>query len=297
MSASTLGVISWNRSRDEEGQRTYDIEFLVQTTLASDGPATVSAAWGLPKIGSYWYYGNDADRWAYCTPEQSVKPQTSDQAKGNVWVVSHKFSTKPLQRCQDTSIDNPLNEPPKLSGSFVELYQENRYDRNGTLVTNSSHELIVGPSTETSKSRPTVNVSLNVASSPVSLVDSMIDHLNDSPLWGLPARHVKFSQVSWSQSLYGTCNFYYTLNMGFEINRTGWDVLHVDKGTRALAPGGTEGNRLDYVKMKNERGEILENDYLDGSGGQLATGASPITATAEYSPQANLLLLGIPSML
>ncbi len=168
MSASIYngGLRVWDGGRDDQGFREFNITNLVKTTDVMDGPYTVMGAAGLPLIGSTWNFGNDVDVWAFCQPYMKVSrhKQIPEGEKGLLWEVSQKFSTKPISRCQDTVVEDPLLEPQKVSGNFGKYTIEAVYDRFGNLIKSSSHEQIQGRQVEFDNNKPSVVVQQNVAS-------------------------------------------------------------------------------------------------------------------------------------
>src|SRR5690606_22693106 len=96
-------------------------------------------------------------------------------------------------------------------------------DRYGNPIKSSSHEQFRGSNVEFDANRPTVWVDQNVSSLGLATFASMIDCVNDRPLWGLPKRRIKLSNVTWERKMYGTCRFYYTRKLEFDIRYDGFD--------------------------------------------------------------------------
>ena len=296
MATSLLGLIDWNLTRDKEGHRTYKSVYKIQTTDTSDGPGTIFGTAGLPVIGASWALGNDSDTWARCWPNAVVKPMITVE-KGRFWTAEFTHSTKPLERCQDNTIEDPVLEPAKISGTFVKFITEATTDRNGDPLTNSAFEQLRGPSVEVDDNRPTVRISMNITSLPLTSFATLVDTVNDSTMWGLSARKVKLSNVSWERKLYGTCSYYYTVVYDFDINFNTFDRTILDEGTKYLAPGGTSTNPDHYIVYKDKRGEN-SRVILDGSGGKWdGTGSPGTIGPIEIYDQGNLLSLGVPDPL
>jgi len=322
------GRYVWGGERDDEGHRTFTIGHRVRTTSFDDGPAVVMQCPGLPTPGIAWGFGNDVDIWAFCYPGMKVDMYKNKPGHKHLhWLVTQKFGTKPLKRCQDTSIEDPLMEPQKVSGSFVKYTKEVTVDRFGAYIKSSSHEMIRGPQVEFDANRMQVNISQNVASLELGLLASMVDTVNDSVLWGLPARTVKLSEASWEKKYNGSCYVYFTRNLGFDIDFNGWDRHIVDEGTKALNGEMREGewvvkNFLDgdgnptiepdssnpqhFVRLQDEKGNVMRmilNGYGipisagDQTGTGTGTTSSPVPGQVpvEYYGESNMLLLSIPS--
>lgn len=329
--------------RDDEGHRTFDVVFLCDTAI-TDGPMDLFMCPDLPQPGDVWtgiLGGADVNAYFYPTMKVSIHEE-KEGSPARVWKVACKASTKPLKRCQTTSIENPLAEPMKISGSFTKYTKEAFRDRFGEQIVNSSHERVHGPGVEFDNNRPSVKIEQNVAALELSLFSGMIDHLNDSTLWGLPKRCVKLSNASWERLLLGVCSFYYKRTFEFDIQYDSFDRWLMDEGNRVLhgewakdAADMATGNRppgdppdpgslwklltIDgdapdrnnpqhFIRYKDRNGE-MSRAILNGRGEPIpAAPAGTATGTdfsfgaagyiyVQYYPEANLLLLGIPTTL
>lgn len=291
-----LGMLGWEGERDEIGHRTYRVQWLVSTALA-DGPSVLFAFTGtgnLPSIGDSWIFGNDNDSWARCWPNWKCTPVNVRGEPTDLWVVEQTFTTKPIQRCQTTTIEDPLSEPFRLSGTFVQYTREAVADMDGNAIRNSAFGRITGPEVEVDASRPTVRVGFNISTLPLATITSYLHQVNDSTLWGVAPRCVKFSNMTWQRNLYGTCTFYYSVDYDFDIRFETFDSNIHDFGTSELLPGGTEGTPDHYAASKDRRGE---NRLIPLNGhGRIwdGTGTHP-SILVKFYKQANLLDLGIPS--
>jgi len=311
MSAIVLGEIGWSGSRDKDGHREYRMKWLIDTRDVELGPAAVFNCPGLPSVGSSWSFFADHDPWAYCWPNWTVQQHMQGQEKSTLWTVEQLFSTKPLKRCQDSSIESPLAEPPKISGSFAAESVECHEDRFGNPFRNSALEQIRGKMVEFDETRPSVRVEMNIGTLPLGVIAAMANTVNDSSLWGLGSRMIKLSSATWQRQLYGTCSFYFTVVYEFEANGNTWDRRVLDEGTMCLlgwAPGSAlKDNKLDpgiadltdpknFEQYKDINGENTRV-FLDGQGRPVQGGADPAVITLERYAESNFLLLGIPATL
>jgi hypothetical protein len=315
--AAVLGHHDWKLTRDTDGHRTYDIDWLCKVDFRADGPATALATPGLPAIGSTWAVGNDIDSYAYCWPNWRVRPVLATE-KGYFWMVSQQFSTKPFKRCQDTSIENPIDEPPKIRGSYVKTTREATNNYDGTPILSSSHEYLKGPDVEFDKHNPSIVIEFNTLILPLADIDAMINTVNDAPLWGFEARCVKLDNCSWQRQVYGVCNFYYTATLEFLTDVETFDRDVRDRGKRTLkgwmpgsqfkiplepddpdpdVPGKLMWqNPLSFEVYKDENGENTEA-ILDGKGRPVDDLDNAGEVHIEYYPESNFLTLGIPLVL
>lgn len=312
MSIVSVERYGWSGGRDEEGNRIYNLIHEVVTDDVNDGPLTVMLAPGLPFPGSFWLFGNEADGWAFCTPAMKIEGHSIKGGEANIhWLVTQQFSTKSGARCQDTPIEDPLQEPQKVSGSFVKYTKEVTKNKDGDLLKTSSHELLRGPQMEFDHNRPTVHIEQNVLSLGLSTFAGLIDHVNDSNMWGLEPRHVKLSNASWERKVLGSCGFYYTRIFDFDIDQSelGFDRKVDDRGQMVLRgqwvknpgvppdwvpdPDADPANIKHFIRYHDANGNPAIA-HLDGSGGLRESG-DPVEIDVEYYQESNLFALGVPT--
>lgn len=225
----------WNGGIDDDGYRTYYITWAVQADK-EDGPANVMQTPGLPLPGALWQFKADVDVWAFCYLWMEVEHLSAVEGDPSEWwQVKQKFSTKPMNRCSDTKVEDPLLEPAKVSGGFAKYTKEATHDRHGRAILTSSWERYKGADVEFDAGRPDVKISQNVPHLELDVFSAMRDTVNDAPMWGLPARCVKLSNVTWERNVRGTCNFYYTRNFEFDVDPKTFDRILPDEGTRVLS--------------------------------------------------------------
>ncbi len=247
--AVNRGPLDWSVERDDEGHRTYEVKWLIVADPA-DGPASILLSGVIANVGEIWNFSTDSiDAWAFTTPYVKVQRHDAKEGEnGRHWAVTQRYTTKPVrpdrQRCQDLKIEDPLMEPPKVSGGFQKYTEEATRDRYGEPILNSSWELIRGQVVEFDANRPTVRVEQNVPLLGVEVFAPMIDTLNDSTLWGLPSRCWKLDNVSWERLYFGGCSVYYRRTLEFAGRFEGWDRTVQDEGSKVLngdwsGPGGS----------------------------------------------------------
>jgi hypothetical protein len=301
MSASVIGIESWSSQSTNLGALRYDIAFRVETSDPLDGPTIVMNAPGLPAIGSYWDYGNDVNQWAFCSPERRVKPLYIGE-RCKVWRAECIFETYnpggggfTEQRCNSTTIDNPLLEPIKVSGSFLKYTRRATRDRNNKVIKNYDHSPFKGSEVDFDTGHWTVRIGMNLSALPSPFAPS-INQLNDATLWGAAPRCVKFSGAAFTRLYYGVCTAYYFAEYDFEVNSETFDRWIQPWCYRKLKDGGNVNNPKDFEAITDEKGNptgnILKSDGTIWDG----TGSEPQIKIEKYS-QTNLLLLGIPSVL
>lgn len=297
MSYGHKHFVSWSLDRDSKGHRTYNLRHKIKMTDTDDGPYSVLTRANLPRQGETWKYGNDDDRWAFCTPELKLTSvNEGDDEPEWYWYADQVFTTIPQNRCQDGEITDPILQPPDISGSWVAQAVEAVRDKDGGLLLYSNLERMRGKAVETTKSSPTVNIGMNLLNLDLALVTSALDAVNEVELWGAPVRGVRLGSATWERLLFGLCEFYYRLELEFYVNLDTFDREILDEGDRVLMPGGTATNPDHYIAAKDTAGENVRV-LLDGAGRQLAADADPFYHEKQIEKEFDFLTLGIPSNL
>ncbi len=301
-------VRTWSGTRDAEGQRAFKALYRL-TYDGNVGPTVVMDFAGGPGVGTSWNVDGDTDIWAFRTLATTVNPVIKDGNDSKVWDVVYNFSTKQPERCQDQQVEDPLSEPQKISGSFVKYTEEIEKDKDGNVIETSSHELIRGPIVEFDNNRPTVIIEQNVASLQLDVFSNMVDTVNDAELWGLGARKIKLSNVSWSRELYALCYFYYTRRFEFDINFDTFDRETKDQGLMVLRGHWEDGvagwildgapnaaDARDFIRFK-DRNKENARVFLDGAGQPAANAAAAADISIAFYTESNFLELNIPTTL
>lgn len=293
--AEVLGAIAWDGKRDQDGTRDLTITWLVQG-LEGEGPAAAMAASGLPAIGSLWNWnsGVESDPFVTCWPTLEVSKVGPENEAGDLYKVKQTFSNKPLGEV--TTFDDPLSTPPQVSGSYIKMTQKVSRDMNGNLIASSSKEIY---EVERDQSRPTVSVTLTVATLDLYTYTSLIDNTNLYTLWGVSPGCVKLSNVSWRKhwSNY-LSSAYFEVTLEFEINFSTFNYYTFDHGTRRL-PAGTSltANSLSNFEAITDKSGNPYVGFLGGNGFEVTNVNSLVLQTFNIYPQSDLMLLGIPAYL
>lgn len=293
MAAHLIGEIKWSIQQSAEGYRDYTLKSLVQTDSDDDGPKSVLSCPDLHSFGEAWDFGGEEeDIFVYCSGEASAEQRLDGGEKTNFWVVEQKFTNRPLT--QQTAFDNPLDQPPKISGTFSKFTKQTSVDKDGKFVCNSSYQPY---QIEREFSRPTINIELFLPALPLVAISGSTDYVNGVGIWGLAARTVKLSSTSWEKLYHQSVGFYYSVKYGFEVCGDTWDYKEWDYGTKVLKPGGTSTNPKDYRTYQDDDGNPSAT-LLDGSGAALTAGGSPILKTFKVYPEADFVVaLGVPDTL
>lgn len=315
MVAILRGRLDWGLQRTPENGREYGITWLLRTTNPDDGPSTVMLCPDLPQVGDIWEFGTESDPWAFCRPDWTIDCIGKGEP-GIYWTVSQTFSTRPLRRCQDFQFDNPLLEPPDISGTFNREMLEIIKNNDGSIPKTSSHDRITGDIMKFDNGKPTISISFNDSTLGMDKFTEFQDTVNDAPLWGFEKRCVKLSNTTWKRNIYGMCTYYWTKTHEFEIDVKTFDREYLDIGTCCLmgwSPGSTEPvidplvldpsfgnlpkwmNRANFERYKTASGDYLDRVPLDGVGRPVIDTDEPATGLIYHYPEKNFLELGIPS--
>lgn len=296
--ANESPVTDVDGSQDKDGNRTYKITYLVLAD-PGDGPNAVLDCPGLPQPGNWYQMDGDSNNYAWCWWTADAKKWSPANEPAQQYKVTKTFSTKPedTQHCREKAVEDPLNELPKISGSYSKYTEEGILDRFGRAITYSSFERIRGPQNEWDRNRISIKIQQNVASFSlgVQLPLQMLDCVNALPLWGLPARTIKLSTAPWEKKYYGPCIPYYVRTLDFDVRYSlsaqgvieNWDRYIIDESAYVLqgswvgtgdnltwvpafqVPNMTgvpnPNNPLHYMKCKDVAGEI-KKFTLNGHG-------------------------------
>lgn len=290
--ASTIigsGPYDWSMSEDEEGHRDYQVQWQVQTDGPTYGPDYALFAPGLPLPGASLNIGNTVDPWAFYQRKGSAKLKSREQNK-RLYLVELAFTTRPHRRCQTSKIEDPLLEPHRVKGSFVDILREALEDKDGDPLMNSSKQRFRGPAVQIEDGYPTVEVVQNVSWINLAFLGGYRKAVNNATFWGLPARTIRCDTFTWEQVQYGTCYKYFQVTTNFSINEDTWDLRLLDHGTMVKIAGSSPAAFRQAKDPYEENVEVL----LNGAGEALAPGAAEVYLTKRVRAEKNFSAVGWP---
>lgn len=273
----TIGIaepMASSLQADQEGHRTYQSSYRVESDDKYDGPATVSLAAGLPSPGTFYAWGNDIDTEAYAWRRPSVSLMNDSQAGRKLWRVIVTHSTRPQPRCTDAQL-TPLDEPPKMGGSFVERQGLLIIDSTGRDVVNTAGDPFV-PALEYDIYDDTAWITFNSATINLATRAQYVGTVNDATFWGLAARSVKLKAWTWEIGYYGQCYPYIANRLEFHIKYDKFLLKPRNEGFRKLVAGVVseiliKGERPSTPVALTVGGDVLAVGdpvvYFDGAGG------------------------------
>lgn len=238
MSTVIKEMATTNLTQDGDLNRTYRVDFLIKGTTNEGAADALIAMSNAVSIGDPYNVAADSpDLWALRKPDTSIARAPDEEKKGigRYWVASCTFSTKPDKRCVTVPVEDPLLEPPKVSGSFVRYQEEASLDRFGNPIRTSSFEQFKGKQVEFDANRPQLKIEMNFpVFSWIETIHSMIDTVNGYPIWGLAARCWKLSSAPWQRKYKGVCETYFSCTLEFDGRLDTFDRDLLDQGTKAL---------------------------------------------------------------
>jgi hypothetical protein len=301
MTASLLSIdgvvrpIDWTLNIDGEGQREYSVTWQVQTTSADDGPDIALTCPGLPVPGSHFAVSNSTDPWAFYQRKGSAR--LHDRMKSaKLWDVTINYSTRPARRCMDSSVQDPLLEPARVSGGFNKFTRRAVKDTSGNaLVTTANEPFTSG--IEIDDNRPTVRLEMNVAWVNLTFVSSYVDTVNNATWWSCAARTIKCSEFNWERVLYGTCRFYYRVQFTFELKRDTWDLMLANFGNYSRSAAGAEPTQHRDGKTKDFKPTYLDVNGIATETPTFFDQTSGTLATKRVYPEKNFAAVGWPAVI
>ena len=306
-------------SVDEEFGRSYTSTYEVVTNDATDGPALVLTATGLPAFGAPYSWYNTFDDFAYCVGGSAtlrelkatrmlwtvtIKHETPKSSKsGGKGATSRQPSTgspNPISERQD-----PVNEPWEISGSFAQYQRPATKDMFGDPIQNTVEEPFI-PAIEVDDSRRTLVLRKNTATLNLGTWSDYSNTVNSDPMWGLLPRQVKLTQWSWSIRWYGPQKSYIENVYEFHIsndrddqgNVVGWTHVILNEGFRKLVDSQSDNPETRYQRIALKDQPTNKPTMLDDIGVPIVKGAEdPHYLKFKIYEERNFMALGIPANL
>lgn len=305
MTAGPARPIKTSVAYSPDFHRTYTSTYEVITDSVTDGAITAIEAVGIPAYRSLYSWYAEVDPWAFCDTISADIRSVEDTRK--LWVVTVTHSTRPATRCGDTRIENPLDEPPIISGSFAQFSRPAIWDIDGEPICNSVDEPFV-PAPEMDDSRDTLIVEVNTEDIDLVLRARFKDAINDAVHWGLAQYTIKLQQWAWQIAYHGTCGAYIRNRFEFGIsyaednegNVIGWLFSLLDAGFRHKADCGAAEEEDKYLTNRDAHdNQIHQPRPLDGAGGlvSIACGDDPTFLKFHVYKEKDFSELPIPNPL
>jgi hypothetical protein len=282
-------------------KRTWTRTFLVQTDSYSDGPFTVAAAPGIPKLYSLYTFGNERDDYARL---REVRPERIEP-NSLFWEVTCEYSTPEVESETDTGKgsskrevdgqqDVPTLQLPEIETSF-EKYQQVVYGvfdvKTGQLTPcRASNKQVFDPPPVKENSRLIITITRNEDINSDHPAQSILyqDAVNSDTWWSQPPGTFKCQAITAQRQTKntskGTIIPYLRVTYKFEgrpyqqVPGDNWDLVLLDAGTYYLNDIGGQPPVVQKLKFISDDGHPITH-ALDGKGNPLPDGANPVWLT------------------
>ena len=112
-----------------------------------------------------------------------------------------RYTTRSTRRANDAYLDDPIDEPPIIAGSFVTQQSPVTSDKDGEPVVNSAKDQFEGLVRD--RSQPTLQITQNFALWNITQHIAFVDSVNSGVFFGQPARTVKLNNIRTTQEFRG----------------------------------------------------------------------------------------------
>jgi len=269
---------------DSQWRRTYKRVWRVETDSSLTGALAVRTA--IPvTLGNYYavYNGNTLLEYDLFSFVVNIKCQIDPGCNDDCsWLVAVEYG--PYD--PSTFPENPLNHPLKISSGSNRFERAVEQDINGNGVLNSAGDYF-DPPVVIDDSRPTLKIVRNEQTFSPQYADTFKDTLNKFVFFDYAPLTVKCLPITGELEYNPVCGFYYVVTYEFEIDPNGWKKLILDQGLRLI--DGTKQKPAVDVNGQPVTSPVL----LDGMGGQLATGATPVFLEFDVYPVSDFTLLNL----
>ena len=198
MAASAARKVRVSASVDNKFNRTYTGIYQVIADL-SDSPLTVFQAFGIPEWGSSFIWDTDYDLWAFAQgytadPVERIIYLGRDCWK---WEVKVTWSSVSTERAKADPRNNPLDDPPVISGSFLGERVAAIRDKDGDPIVNAASEPYLDSPPTIIGNTDTLRISYNTATINLAQRTKYVGTVNSAAIWGLKKRQALLSRWDW----------------------------------------------------------------------------------------------------
>lgn len=269
-----------------ESVREYVVTYRIKTDTPADGPLTVANSLGFTPTSFYQYVGEE-DRGSFFDDVSNVRLEHRGDTL-QTWLADIKFSTRARKKCSDTQIDDPLQEPPEISGGFAEYKKiVDKYD-DGTAIVTSAGEPIQW---EETAAHNDLFISQNVASLNPASLSLYRGAINADAYLGANKFEWRIMDIKWAKAYRGSCTPYYKRSITLRHDPDTWKREILDQGFMEIDGAGK------LVQITDEPGRPLTTpQLLDGAGKRLAKGLDPVFLPKKLTIKAAAFApLGLPT--
>lgn len=287
---------------DSEFHRTYTSIYQVISGYQAS-PIHVGDAGGLPDFGSSYNWLGSIDLWAFMqgatiNPEPVEITWSGDAGedcesgqRALKWFITTTHSSRPSGNSTDpnTARDNPLDDKPVISGSFVSNRVPAFRDKDGNVIQNAAGQVYLPPA-EIDDSFDTLRISYNHPTLNLFQRAQSRGTVNSSSIWGLQPRMAKLVQWNYQVLRAGKALEYIRSDFEFLIsyartpstvcvgdaNKFGWYTVLPNSG-EYYYEGGSKGDEKKRRKYMDGRDQTITDPLkLDCNGDKLTDQGAPM---------------------
>lgn len=208
---------------DEKFHRIYTSLYQVIGSYDAS-PYEISAADGIPTYGFSYIWNGFVDLWAFAKtaqvdPGERIKDPGGTSEDMLKWTVTIKHSSEPFDGSNDaeTPRENPLNDPPVISGGFSPYKRNIHRDKDGVAIENTA-KMPYDPGISIDDAYDTIKISYNTATINLFQRAQFRGSVNSASIWGLDVRQAKLTRWDWQVLRAGVGFDYIKHNFEFLIS-------------------------------------------------------------------------------
>lgn len=261
-------------SVDSKFQRTYTTTWRVITSQGDSAMTAMSAA-GLPLWGSTFAWGSDFDLWTTAQTikadpekETDVNPIKYNGFNATSWIVTIGYSSRPMDRSPGDTPEDPIDDAPVISGSFLGERKVAIRDKDGNPIANSAAEPYLDNPPTVLANTDTLRIQYNTATIDLAQRSEFVGCVNSTAIWGLSPRQALLVRWDWSVKYAGASLVFIQNSFEFHINRTetppetcvgpasqkGWYTILPNRG---FAPFKTANDLASKAQKKDKHDNIM----------------------------------------
>ena len=219
----SVGKMSSKLSVNEKFHRNYTSTYQVVGQFDAS-PFEILQGIGIPAYGSSYNWNGFIDLWAFAKgfdaePGERIKDPLGGSIDMMRWMATVKHSSEPFDGSNDaqTPRENPLDDPPVISGGFSPYKRNVHRDKNGIAIENTA-KFPYDPGISIDDAYDTVKISFNTAT--INLVQraEFRGTVNSASIWGLDPRMAKLTRWDWQILRAGATMEYIKHNFEFLIS-------------------------------------------------------------------------------
>lgn len=257
----------WDGGRNDKGEYEFARVFFVLTETLNVGPFAVLSAQdpntGVAIPGDFedYHAGDDALSYAYVKNKKAKR----DSVQPRLWYVTVNYST--AKETQERQVaENPLDRPVEVTWQTENRTRIAVKDRDGDPIATSAGEAI--KDVEVDDGRLTVTLVKNFATFNSLQAEQYKDAVNSDEFLSRPPGTAKVMSFSAVKQFENAVTYWKT-SCTIAFNEDTWAKYLLDEGTYYLADDGKR------KKFRDKDGHFITS-LLDGSGGALADGDTPV---------------------